>query len=42
MSRKKRYRNDPCPCGSGGKYKHCCYGKSSEDDRGYDCGTNIM
>jgi len=19
-------RNDPCPCGSGKKYKHCCYG----------------
>ena len=18
-------RNDPCPCGSGKKYKHCCY-----------------
>lgn len=21
-------RNDPCPCGSGRKYKHCCLGKS--------------
>ena len=20
----KRGRNDPCPCGSGKKYKHCC------------------
>ncbi len=20
-------RNDPCPCGSGRKYKHCCWGK---------------
>lgn len=20
-------RNDPCPCGSGKKYKHCCYQK---------------
>jgi hypothetical protein len=20
-------RNDPCPCGSGKKYKHCCAGK---------------
>jgi uncharacterized protein len=20
-------RNDPCPCGSGRKYKHCCLGK---------------
>lgn len=23
-------RNDPCPCGSGKKYKHCCYGTDSE------------
>lgn len=22
-------RNDPCPCGSGRKYKHCCANKSS-------------
>jgi hypothetical protein len=22
-------RNDPCPCGSGKKYKHCCYGKEA-------------
>jgi preprotein translocase subunit SecA len=21
-------RNDPCPCGSGRKYKHCCRGRS--------------
>ncbi|MBQ1236828.1 MAG: SEC-C domain-containing protein, partial [Oscillospiraceae bacterium] len=21
---KKVGRNDPCPCGSGKKYKHCC------------------
>ena len=20
----KIYPNDPCPCGSGKKYKHCC------------------
>ena len=20
-------RNDPCPCGSGKKFKHCCIGK---------------
>jgi len=26
-SKKKPARNDPCPCGSGKKYKHCC-GKS--------------
>lgn len=23
-------RNDPCPCGSGKKYKFCCYAKDSE------------
>lgn len=23
---KKIGRNDPCPCGSGKKYKHCCIG----------------
>src|SRR5262249_35584543 len=27
MSRKKVSRNAPCPCGSGKKYKHCCYNK---------------
>ena len=37
MSRKKLSRNAPCPCGSGKKYKHCCYGKDfeyEEDDEG--------
>jgi len=24
---KKAGRNDPCPCGSGKKYKHCCINK---------------
>ena len=28
MSRKKIPRNAPCPCGSGRKYKNCCYGKA--------------
>ena len=23
-------RNDPCPCGSGKKYKHCCLGKDGQ------------
>ncbi|MEE1097475.1 MAG: SEC-C metal-binding domain-containing protein, partial [Bacteroidales bacterium] len=27
---KKVGRNDPCPCGSGKKYKHC-HGKMSEE-----------
>jgi hypothetical protein len=22
-------RNDPCPCGSGEKYKHCCMNESA-------------
>jgi tetratricopeptide (TPR) repeat protein len=26
-------RNDPCPCGSGKKYKQCCRGKSKDADR---------
>jgi hypothetical protein len=30
MARKKHSRNAPCPCGSGKKYKHCCYGKGFE------------
>ena len=23
-------RNEPCPCGSGKKYKHCCHDKDQE------------
>jgi hypothetical protein len=37
MPHKKLSRNAPCPCGSGKKYQHCCYGKSfdyEEDDDG--------
>lgn len=37
MARKKLSRNSPCPCGSGRKYKHCCYGKGfdwEEDEAG--------
>jgi len=25
-------RNDPCPCGSGKKYKKCCLGKKKTDE----------
>src|SRR5438128_8386281 len=25
-------RNDPCPCGSGNKYKKCCMPKSIKED----------
>jgi len=28
----KQGRNDPCPCGSGKKYKHCCLVKDSTPD----------
>ena len=28
-SSKKIGRNDPCPCGSGKKYKHCCMRKNT-------------
>lgn len=27
-------RNDPCPCGSGLKFKKCCIGKRKERKRG--------
>jgi hypothetical protein len=32
VARKKLSRNAPCPCGSGKKYKHCCYGKGVEEN----------
>jgi hypothetical protein len=37
MARQKLSRNSPCPCGSGKKYKHCCYCKGfdwQEDEAG--------
>ena len=27
--KKKIGRNDPCPCGSGKKYKHCCVDRAN-------------
>ncbi|MDH4138078.1 MAG: SEC-C domain-containing protein, partial [Anaerolineae bacterium] len=33
MSTKKPGRNDPCPCGSGKKYKHCCMRKDRQRPR---------
>ena len=36
MSGKRTSRNDPCPCGSGKKYKKCCYPR----DRG-SCETEF-
>jgi hypothetical protein len=31
MKKNKIGRNQPCPCGSGKKFKKCCYGKISVD-----------
>ena len=33
MTTKTVGRNDPCPCGSGKKYKHCCMHKDREAER---------
>ena len=33
---KKIGRNDPCPCGSGLKYKKCCLGKTLSKSKIYD------
>ncbi len=38
MTHSKVNRNDPCPCGSGKKYKHCCLGTSAS---GFDRKTGI-
>jgi len=35
MKKKKIGRNDPCPCGSGKKYKKCCLGKPPTPDLSY-------
>src|SRR5215510_13414185 len=31
LTMEKLSRNDPCPCGSGKKYKRCCLNKDSSD-----------
>ena len=36
---KKIGRNDPCPCGSGKKYKHCCLG-ITDDHKGMNQARN--
>ncbi len=38
MSPDRISRNDPCPCGSGKKFKHCCLRNSSPDDTGLTSG----
>ncbi len=35
-------RNDPCPCGSGRKYKNCCEGKTAAKDALYSKGLPIL
>lgn len=32
-------RNDPCPCGSGKKFKHCCMGKENNAASGHGAGV---
>lgn len=34
-------RNDPCPCGSGRKYKQCCEGKTSWKENSLVTGAGI-
>jgi len=34
-SQEKVGRNDPCPCGSGKKYKKCCPSQQSDNSEGY-------
>lgn len=33
VAAKKVGRNDPCSCGSGKKFKFCCFGKAAEKNR---------
>ena len=35
-------RNDPCPCGSGKKYKQCCAGKTSRKELLYSKGLLLL
>ena len=35
-------RNDPCPCGSGKKYKRCCAGKQSRHEMVYSKGLAAL
>jgi len=32
MTKQKAQRNDPCPCGSGKKYKKCCWNKEKRKE----------
>jgi len=35
-------RNDPCPCGSGKKYKHCCQGKALAQPTAMAAGSTLV
>lgn len=34
-------RNDPCPCGSGAKYKNCCQHKTSWRENRFVTGAGV-
>ena len=42
MSPPRTSRNDPCPCGSGKKYKHCCYRQHAESESNLAPGQQPM
>ena len=39
---KKIGRNDPCPCGSGKKYKHCCMRTDTDNSNTYSSGRSLL
>jgi hypothetical protein len=42
MAGKKISRNDPCPCGSGRKFKHCCLHKGTGQDARQQSGAGRL
>ena len=42
MKKNKIGRNQPCPCGSGKKFKKCCYGRISVDKSSKLNGLNML
>lgn len=42
MAHRKISRNDPCPCGSGKKFKHCCLGKDIDWEARKAAGTRRL
>ena len=41
MAPERLSRNAPCPCGSGRKYKHCCYHKGFEFQQDEGAGVGL-